>query len=731
MKFSHSIQFNAVPDWASHYISYSNLKKLIYQLEKQINQGSGQQVDDPENAPLLSSVDEPDKIFSQKLDEELNKICKFFKRKEAEVYDEVDALLGDVVGYEAEQASHPSEVRVRRQNLGVWSESITLKKRIVNLYVDISDLKSFVSLNQTGFGKVLKKYDKTLNRHLKPVYMREKVAPAYPFTAEIMERAKGYLARIEDAYARIATQGDVELARRELRLHLREHVVWERNTVWREMISVERRGQAANLGLKNTIVAGDEKKATPSFLRSGSFWVLMSCLAVFAVLLGVRFMDQAEQQNCLAMVVFVSLLWATEAIPLFVTSMLVPLLVVLLRVVRVDDERLDSKATASFIFGAMWTPVMMLLLGGFTIAAALSKYNIAKMLATFVLSKAGTRPAAVLLTSMGVALFASMWISNVAAPVLCFSLIQPLLRNLPPESDMAKALLMGIALASNIGGAASPIASPQNLIALENMDPQPGWGIWFFIALPVCLLSILIVWLLLLVTFRPSRGGTSLVAIRPMRDPFTPLQWFISAVTILTIILWCLTHRLEGIFGDMGVIAIVPIGIFFGSGILTKEDFNNFLWTIIMLAGGGLALGKAVASSGLLTALASTLIKHTSNLPLYATVSLFAAITLITATFISHTVSALILLPLVREIGAGMNTPHPNLLVMTCAIISSAAMGLPTSGFPNMCAVMMEDGQGRRYLSVRHFLTRGVPASLGVYAVTLSVGYGVMLVVGF
>ena len=72
----------------------------------------------------------------------------------------------------------------------------------------------------------------------------------------------------------------------------------------------------------------------------------------------------------------------------------------------------------------MWTPVIMLLLGGFTIAAALSKYNIAKMMATFVLSKAGTRPRTVLLTVMGTACFASMWISNVAAPVLCFSIIQ-------------------------------------------------------------------------------------------------------------------------------------------------------------------------------------------------------------------------------------------------------------------------------------------------------------------
>lgn len=117
----------------------------------------------------------------------------------------------------------------------------------------------------------------------------------------------------------------------------------------------------------------------------------------------------------------------SQAIPLFVTSLLVPFLVVVLRVVRQDVKphaRLTSKAAASYIFAAMWTPVIMLLLGGFTIAAALSKYNIAKMMATFTLSKAGTKPRTVLLTCMGVAMFASMWISNVAAPVLCFSIIQ-------------------------------------------------------------------------------------------------------------------------------------------------------------------------------------------------------------------------------------------------------------------------------------------------------------------
>ncbi len=66
----------------------------------------------------------------------------------------------------------------------------------------------------------------------------------------------------------------------------------------------------------------------------------------------------------------------------------------------------------------------MLLLGGFTLAAALSKCKIDKRIATFVLSKAGTRPSTVLLANMLVAAFASMLISNVAAPVLCFSIIE-------------------------------------------------------------------------------------------------------------------------------------------------------------------------------------------------------------------------------------------------------------------------------------------------------------------
>lgn len=248
---------------------------------------------------------------------------------------------------------------------------------------------------------------------------------------------------------------------------------------------------------------------------------------------------------------------------------------------------------------------------------------------------------------------------------------------------MIKALLLGIALAANIGGAASPIASPQNLIALQNMSPEPGWGIWFFVALPVCIISILLIWVLLLFTLNPGHG-TNIVPIRPMKEKFTGTQWFITAVTLVTIALWCVTHQLESILGDMGVVAIIPIVLFFGTGILTKEDFNNFLWTIIILAAGGLALGKAVSSSGLLHTLAGGITTGVEGMNLYSVMAIFAAMIVVVASFISHTVAALIILPLVAKVGEGMEEPHPNLLVMGSVLMCSAAMALPTSGFPNM-----------------------------------------------
>ena len=229
----------------------------------------------------------------------------------------------------------------------LYDSGITLKKRTISLYVSLCELKSFVQLNRTGFSKALKKYDKILNKNLRSQYIDECVNKAYPFKPTTMQHLDENVTNIEKAYADIATKGDTIAAKRELRLHLREHVVWERNTVWREMIGIERKAQAANMGLRRTLLGpdndpskaqlqGDEpdqmgtkelqtpfgRLSCPRWLFSSTFFTLILILVIFVILLKVPIMIKQEQQNCLAMLAFVSLLWATEVARLSPSSYL-------------------------------------------------------------------------------------------------------------------------------------------------------------------------------------------------------------------------------------------------------------------------------------------------------------------------------------------------------------------------------------------------------------------------
>lgn len=223
---------------------------------------------------------------------------------------------------------------------------------------------------------------------------------------------------------------------------------------------------------------------------------------------------------------------------------------------------------------------------------------------------------------------------------------------------------MGIALASNLGGIASPIASPQNVIAIQNMSPPPSWTDWFCVSVPLCLLGNSIVWAWLLTYYQVKNDHPLLLVPTPTTAKMSRVQMVIVGVTLLTIVLWCIAHTFRDTLGDMGVIAIIPLVAFFGAGILTKDEFNGFLWNVVVLAMGGIALGKAVESSGLLFTIASRISEQVMGLSTFEVLFVFCSLVLIMATFISHTVAALIVLPIVAKIGTQLPDPNPRILVM-------------------------------------------------------------------
>ncbi|KAJ2744671.1 low-affinity phosphate transporter [Coemansia sp. BCRC 34301] len=643
----------------------------------------------------------------------------------------------------SEQFSRPSMHRPRRtMSFGGGSAGTArreLRTRSRNLFILLHDLRSYAQLNYTGFSKITKKYDKVTRSDLRESFMSGTVKAAYPFECETQTRLREHMEATAYAFGLASGYSTIDESLVELKKCLREEVVWERNTVWRDMIANERMVNAVAVQSPDL-----DHEADASVRVDGSHPLktrrlsatqrqllrLAACTAMFAVAWAIPAFDGIEQQRCWAMLVYVSLLWATEALPLHVTALLVPFLTVMLGVMRSPAQshrQLGASDASKAVFSAMFSPVIMLLLGGFALAAALSKHDIARIIASWVLSRAGTNPKTVLLAYMLVATFASMWISNVAAPVLCFSLIKPILRTLPVGSTFAPCLIIGIALASNVGGMASPISSPQNIIAIDTMHPPPSWFQWFAVSIPVCLLCDLGIWGLLLAVYGPHKTTPSIHQTRFTSETLGPRQIYVCGVCVLTILLWCFESSLASLVGDMGIVAIIPLVLLFGfPKILSKEDFNNFLWTVVILAMGGIALGRAVDSSGLLHELASRIEAFVDGFPLFGVLCVFCALILVCCTFISHTVGSLIILPIVSEVGARLPEPHSRLLVMGSALMASGAMGLPVSGFPNMNAIMLEDTLGNPYLSTMDFFKAGIPASIVAYFVIITVGYAVI-----
>lgn len=850
MKFSHSLQFNAVPEWSSKYINYSTLKKVAYNLQKQyVQELNSKNLN--EEASFTSDPNDPANpvvVFKQALDAEADRINKFYNQKEEEISKEYISVFHEFSDFESEfpydsndaksrdqlkkilrsllpnyqdinepadhlsnhdENGHTAENNIENFDHSIdqieslisprlapngngviglpheshmesvddldslrlqkkksfptlfydddfhvtFLEALKVEKKplITRVFTHISELKSFIELNKIGFGKALKKFDKLLQTNIKSEYLSKLENDYYVFKNSTIEQLNAKISDLVTLYS-IFTHHNINEAKLELGTNLREKVVFERNTVWRDMIGLERKSQAAyakpefakegagSHGNPFTIKLGAGRQLTiPGFLTSLSTLKIVIIALITLVLLNISPFEDEQQKNCFAVLICSSLSWATEAIPLFTTSLLLPFLLVVLKVLKNPEtgEVFSAPEASKFICAAMWSPIILLLLGGFTLAAALSKHNLDKYACTFLLSKVQQRPAPILFAIMVVSTIIAAFVSNVAAPVLMYSVVQPILNTLTDktvngktvQNEFAQALVLGIALASSVAGMASPIASPQNVVALQFMDPPPNWIQWFSVSIPVCACCLVLIFIVLMISF--SFKDVTIVPIHQHSDNFSSKQYFVLAISLVTIVLWCLASVLEPWLGDMGQIALISMVTFYATGALSQEDFNNYPWTIVILAMGGLALGKAVTVSGLLTTIANLIQKQLEDAELFTILAVFGFIVLIMATFVSHTVAALIIIPLIAEIGRSLPDPHPNILVFCTSLICSCAMGLPTSGFPNVTAIGLTNNLGDKYLNVGTFIRIGVPTSLGCLLIVITVGYLCLRLIGF
>ncbi|MEM8883140.1 MAG: SLC13 family permease [Planctomycetota bacterium] len=377
----------------------------------------------------------------------------------------------------------------------------------------------------------------------------------------------------------------------------------------------------------------------------------------------------------LTIVITAAALWISEAVPLFVTSFIL----LFLELVWLAPELGLSSTPFTAPF---FSNTILLFLGGFVLSSAFRKYLIDERLARWVLTKTGTRPAYALAGILGATAFLSMWMSNTATAAMMISISVPLLRNLKADDPFRYAVMLGIAFSANMGGLGTPIGTPPNAIVMRAMgDKAFGFGEWVLLALPVLLVMLAVLWVLLLRMY-PTRVEQLEL------DEAPEFQWdrasrIVVALSILTALGW-LTSDLHGL--PSGAVAILPIIVFYGLGLLGAQDFNSMPWNVLMLVGGGMSLGVAVSESGLGDWLVGGVEGVLSFGPVVAMVTVSAVAGIMTA-IMSNTATANLLVPVV----AALSVAYTPMLLLTIAYSCSLVMVLPVSTPPN--AMVFGTGQ--------------------------------------
>ena len=404
------------------------------------------------------------------------------------------------------------------------------------------------------------------------------------------------------------------------------------------------------------------------------------------------------EQRVIAVFAFATLMWIFEAVPAWVTSVIV--MVVLLFTASdsalwlfkegYDAEQLGKLIKYKSIVYCFADPIIMLFLGGFILAIAATKTGMDSALAKVMLKPFGTQSKYVLLGFVLVTGIFSMFLSNTATAAMMLTFLTPVLKALPADGKGKIALAMAIPIGANIGGLGTPIGTPPNAIALkylndpEGMNLNIGFGEWMLFMIPFTLFVMFIAWVVLLKLFPFKQKTINLEIKGEAKKDWRSIVVYITFA--LTVLLW-VTDKVTGV--NSNVVAMLPVGVFCAIGVITKRDLEEISWSVLWMVAGGFALGVALNETGLATHMIQAI--PFGEWPPMLMIVGSGLICYAMANFISHTATAALLVPILAVAGMSMQENLASLggvstLLIGVAIGSSLGMVLPISTPPNALA---------------------------------------------
>jgi sodium-dependent dicarboxylate transporter 2/3/5 len=401
----------------------------------------------------------------------------------------------------------------------------------------------------------------------------------------------------------------------------------------------------------------------------------------------------------LACTAWIAIWWITECLPIAVTSLLPIILFPLTGAVSI------AETTASY--GHKY---VFLYIGGFMLAIAIEKWNLHRRIALTIISFIGTNVNLIILGFMVATAFLSMWISNTATSIMMLpiglAIITQLKDNPATKEDeneiFGKALMLAIAYSASIGGIATLIGTPPNLVLagiLDNLyDIEITFTQWIILGLPISIILLFICWKYLVnyafnIKQKEFPGGKK--EIQKQLDSIGKISYeekLVLSVFVFTAFCWItrsfLLQKLLPSLDDT-IIAIVACVLLFiipaakekHRALLTWDEAVRIPWGILLLFGGGLAIATGFGLTGLAEWIGNQLTLLEGFSIILLLFILIAAINFLTE-ITSNLATTAMMLPILAPLALGLNV-HPYVLMIGTTLAASCAFMLPVATPPN------------------------------------------------
>jgi solute carrier family 13 (sodium-dependent dicarboxylate transporter), member 2/3/5 len=435
--------------------------------------------------------------------------------------------------------------------------------------------------------------------------------------------------------------------------------------------------------------------------------------AVLLVLLALPLPLNVAGHRMAAILGLVVVLWTTEALPMAVTAMLGPILAVIL---GVADAR---SALAPFA-----DPIIFLFIGSFILAEAMFVHGVDRRIAFTALSSpfVGSSAIRVLVVYAAVATVLSMWISNTATTAMMFpiglSIVNHLMRVAPRAEasrhsvrQFALGLMLLTSFGASVGGMATPVGTPPNLIGIGMLDRIAHVRITFFqwmaLGLPIVVLLFGFLVALFSSTARGllvAEGSGDLVRDELRRlGPLSAAERNVLVAFGMTVVLWVApglftiggwdqtafarayaTAMPEGIAAMVGamLLFVLPVDWRARRFTITWDQAVRIDWGIVLLYGGGLAIGGLAFSTGLADALGRGITAWLPSHSSFVLTALFTATAIVLSEATSNTASANMIVPVAIAVAqaAGVRPVEP---ALGATLGASMGFMMPISTAPN------------------------------------------------